>query len=45
MAPDIFLFNQPYYNALSPRISHYTFFDGMSFDYANYNIYYVSSSG
>jgi peptide/nickel transport system substrate-binding protein len=43
MAPDIFLFNQPYYNALSPRVGHYTFFDGMSFDYNNFDIYYLSS--
>ncbi len=43
LAPDVFVFNQPYYVGLSPRVNGYSFYDGMSFDYNLYNLYYVSS--
>lgn len=38
LAPDVFVFNQPYYVALSPHVKGYQFFDGMSFDYNLFNI-------
>lgn len=47
MAPDVFVFNQPYYVALSPHVKGYTFYAGMSFDYDLYSIssVYNLSSG
>jgi peptide/nickel transport system substrate-binding protein len=47
MAPDVFVFNQPYYVALSPHVKGYTFYAGMSFDYDLYSIssVYSLSSG
>jgi peptide/nickel transport system substrate-binding protein len=38
LAPDVFVFNQPYYEALAPNVKGYVFFNGMSFDYDLYNI-------
>lgn len=43
LAPDVFVFNQPYYVALAPSVANYTFYVGMSFDYNAHNIYYASS--
>ncbi len=37
-APDVFVFNQPYYVGLAPSVKGYTFYDGMSFDYSLYAI-------
>ena len=38
LAPEVFVFNQPYYVALAPSVKGYTFYTGMSFDYNNYQI-------
>jgi peptide/nickel transport system substrate-binding protein len=43
LAPDVFVFNQPYYVALSPSVANYTYYNGMSFDYNAYNMYYSGS--
>ena len=43
MAPDVFLFNQPYYNARAPTVGGYQFYAGMSFDYQDYPLYYLSA--
>ena len=40
IAPDVFVFNQPYYNARAPTVGGYQFYNGMSFDYAQYPYYY-----
>ena len=40
MAPDVFVFNQPYYSARAPTVGGYQFYNGMSFDYAQYSYYY-----
>jgi|GEM_PF-189837 peptide/nickel transport system substrate-binding protein len=40
LAPDVFVFNQPYYVALAPSVANYTYYNGMSFDYNAYNMYY-----
>jgi len=40
IAPDVFVFNQPYYNALAPTVGGYQFYNGMSFDYAQYTYFY-----
>ena len=47
MAPDVFVFNQPYYVGLGPHVKGYTFYAGMSFDYDLYAIssVYSLSSG
>ena len=48
LAPDVFVFNQPYYEALAPTVGGYVFFNGMSFDYNLYNItsvYNAQASG
>jgi peptide/nickel transport system substrate-binding protein len=33
LAPEVFVFNQPYYVTFAPTVKGYTFYDGMSFDY------------
>ena len=38
LAPDVFVFNQPYYVGLAPTVKGYTFYTGMSFDYSAYQI-------
>ena len=40
LAPEVFVFNQPYYVTFAPTVKGYTFYDGMSFDY---NVFYYSN--
>jgi len=40
IAPDVFVFNQPYYSARAPTVGGYQFYNGMSFDYAQYTYFY-----
>ncbi len=41
LAPEVFVFNQPYYVTFAPTVKGYTFYDGMSFDY---NAFYYSNA-
>lgn len=43
MAPTVFVFNQPAYMAYAPTVGGYQFYNGMSFDYAQYHYYYVAT--
>lgn len=40
IAPDVFVFNQPFYMAQASTIKGYQFYNGMSFDYQQYPMYY-----